>query len=319
MNEMLKHINLQLFAEGETIPAETKEVDSKATDAKQEKPANPFDRLRNGIFGKKEPEKKEPEKKEPDVHPEPEESKEPETKEPEKKEPEAEDEEIVYLGKTIKVKDLPPEERRTYLQKGMNYDKVKERADTAAATLKRIAQVEGFDTVEAYLAELDKKEKARLAEQIEEAAGDPEKINAIVENHPVVRETREEKRKLEFERIRAELSQDTFFKELEPEFNKLIEANPDADPKLVYKIVRSDYLTPEKINELIAKEKESVEKKILADVHDKERRSTPKGGDADDGKGEVIQPTVLSQKLSSVFGIPASKIAQRSHEKMKRS
>jgi hypothetical protein len=53
-------------------------------------------------------------------------------------------------------------------------------------------------------------------------------------------------------------------------------------------------------------------------MHDKERRTVPTGGDTDEGK-EVVQPTEFGKKLAGVFGVSATKVAQRSHEKMKRS
>ncbi|MEN6313248.1 MAG: hypothetical protein ABFD25_03250 [Clostridiaceae bacterium] len=308
---MIKHINLQLFAEGDTIPDEKKETNI-------DKNLETFSiRSAFGLEPKKEPEKK-PEEKKPDekpIEPAKEPIKEPEKdpkKEPVKepvKEPD-EDEEVVYLGKTVKVKDLPKEERKAYLQKGMNYDRIKEKADTANATLLRIAKLEGFKTVDEYLTELNTREKVKVAEQVEEAAGDPDKIDEIVRNHPEVVRTREERQKLEFDRKVDELRKDRFFKELEPQFNALMEANPKTQPELVYKIVRSDYLTPEKIAELITKEKESAEKKVIADVHDKERRAAPKGGDTDDGK-EVVRPTSVMSEMARAFGVSANKVAQR--------
>lgn len=326
-------VNLQLFAEGETNPDETK-VES--NDNKQEKePVNPFDRLYTSKFTKSEPETKEPEKKE-DLKPEDkrediktEASKELETKEPEKK-----DDEFIpikHLGKEVKI---PVTERDKYLQMGYDYGHVKQEAENAKTTLKRIAQAEGFKTVDEYLTELDGREKAKLAEQIEEAVGDPEKINEIVQNHPVVKQTREEKQKLEFEKVKMELSKDEFFKELESQFDDLMVNNPTANPNLVYSVLVGDYVRSDTYKQKLAKEKElaeqekekfkaSVEKKIINDVHDKERRTMPKGGDTGDGK-DIVQPTDFTKKLAGIFfgndsNKYATKIAQRAHERMKRS
>lgn len=327
-------VNLQLFAEGDTIPTEDTKVEN--IDSKQEKePANPFDRLYKVKFAKSEPEKKEPENKadvksgdSPDEK-KTEEVKEPENKPEDKQEPEFD--EILYNKEKVKI---PVAERQTYLQKGYNYDKVKADADNAKAALKRIAQAEGFKSVDEYLAELDSREKAKLAEQIEEAVGDPEKINEIVQNHPVVKQTREEKQKLEFEKVKMELSKDEFFKELENQFDDLMANNPTANPNLVYSVLVGDYVRSDTYKQKLAKEKElaeqekekikaSVEKKIINDVHDKERRTIPKGGDTGDGK-DVVQPTDFTKKLAGIFfgndsNKYATKIAQRAHEKMKRS
>lgn len=308
MNRPIR-IDLQLFAEGDTNLDETKEqnLDNK-------KPVNPFERLiRNGF--KKEPEKKELENE--DIKPEdktPEASKELETKEPEKEETE-EFISLNHLGKEVKILST---ERDKYLQMGLDYTFQKDEAKKAKETLKQIAQAEGFDTVDGYLAEIGNREKAKLAERIEEAIGDPDKINEIVENHPVVKQTREERKKLENEKVRSEISKDVFFKELEAGFEQMMEQNPTVDPKLVYKIIRSDYLTEDKLKEIAAKERESAQKKVIADAHDKEKRSTPTGGDSGDGKS-VAQPTDFTKKLSGIFGVSAQKVAQRVYEKSKRS
>ncbi len=325
---MKEFMNLQLFAEGDTSPEEVKGQDNKP---EGKTARNPFSKLFNKDYTK-EPEKKddtetdekpvdekadkEPDKKpdtKPDVKKAGEEKADEKTEpeEPEKKEPEYD--EIIYNKEKVKI---PVTERQTYLQKGYNYDKVKATADRANEALIRAAKVEGFKTVDEYLKELEMREKALLAEKIDEAGGDPEVIDDIIRNHPEVVKTREERQRLEFEKIRNELKQDRFFKELEGLFDELMIANPTADPRLVYKVIRSDYLTPEKLKEIVAKEKESVEKKVLADVHDKERRTAPTGGDSADDK-ELAQPTEFSRKLAKIFGVSASKIAQRSHERMK--
>jgi hypothetical protein len=133
-------INIQLFAEGDTNLNEKKEtnLDNKPEE-KSETKVNPI----RAAFGLK-PKKpdKEPEDKKPDAKPE---EKKPDAVIPEKepaKEPEFD--EITYNKEKVKI---PVTERQTYLQKGYNYDKVKADADNAKATLKKIAELEGFKTV----------------------------------------------------------------------------------------------------------------------------------------------------------------------------
>lgn len=278
------------------------------------------------IFGlkPKEPEKK-PEEKKPEEKPEvkPEE-KEPETKEPEKK-PEDEFIPIKHLGKEVKI---PVAERDKYLQMGYDYQHVKDEASNAKSTLQKIATAEGFPTVDAYLAELDTRQKAKLAEKIEEAAGDTDKINDIIENHPKVRETKEIARKLENSAAKLELSKDEFFKELEPKLDEMIESNPTIKPDLLYSVIVGNYVRSDAYKQKLAAEKEqaskkeekvkeTAEKKVLADIHDKERRAAPTGGDTSEGK-DTVTPTAFTSKLAGIFGVSASKVAQRSHEMMKR-
>jgi hypothetical protein len=318
---MLKHINLQLFAE-ETIPENKKEtnLDNKTDEG--------FGSAIRSAFGlkPKEPEKKvEPEKKpdDPDnkkVEPEP------DTKEPEKKPDEPEFITIKHLGKEVKI---PVSEQQKYLQMGYDYSHVKTEAESSKAALLRIANLEGFPTVDAYLAEIGNREKTKLAEKIEEAAGDPDKIDEIVQNHPEVIRTREERRKLDEEKRSIEhqtiidgLKKDRFFKDLEPQFNDLMTQNPTVSPDLLYKIAKADHLSDSNIDSLISNAVNaavtSKEKSMMADIHDKERRAAPAGGDTGEGK-DTVTPTAFTSKIAGIFGVSATKVAQRTQEKMKRS
>ena len=331
---MIKNIYLQRFAE-ETIPAKQEEV--KDIGNKPEEP-KPFTSTIRSIFGlkDKEPVKAEPAKeidKKPDEKPveekpveeKPETSKEPDTKEPEK----AAEEEYDTLTVLGKEKKVPVSERKMWMQKGMDYDFVKGEKVKAEAALLRVAKLEGFNTVDEYLAEVGNREKAKLAEQIEEAAGDPDKINEIVQNHPVVVKTKEERRELDYVKAKTELSKSEFFAKLEPELDRLMEVNPTADPKLVYPLIVGQYVMSDEYKQEQAAKgtqaaqekaeaKAAAERKVISNTHDKERRTTPKGGDAGDGK-DVVMASDFTKKISDIFGVSASKVAQRSHEKMKRS
>jgi hypothetical protein len=329
---MLKHINLQLFAE-ETIPAEKKEtnLDNKP----DEKKGEGFGSTIRNAFGlkPKEPEKKEetkPEDKKPDDKPEEkkEETPAPDTKEPEKKTEEPKADEFItikHLGKEVKI---PVSEQQKYLQMGYDYSHVKTEAENSKATLLRIAKVEGFETVDAYLAEIGNREKTKLAEKIEEAGGDPDKIDQLINdriaNHPKVAEVNDKERKLDEreraaqqEKIMGELKKDRFFKDLEPQFNDLMQQNPTVAPDLIYKIVKADHLSDKKIDEIVSSAVTAAvtakEKSLMADIQDKERRAAPKGGDTSDGK-DTVQPTAFTNKLAGIFGVSANKVAQRSHE-----
>lgn len=334
---MKRPINLQLFAE-ETIPEKPGEK------SLETKPDSGFASTIRNAFGLKPKEQqkeqtKEPEKK-PDEKPKeevsevkPEDKQEPETKEPEKKEPEEEFISIKHLGKEVKI---PKAEQQKYLQMGYDYQHVKGEAESAKATLKRIAQTEGFNTVDEYLAELSTREKTKLAEKIEEAAGDPDKIDEIVQNHPVVRQTKEERQKMDEEKksmrykeTKSKLSEDSFFKKLEPELDNLMEKNPTADPNLVYSVLVGNYVRSDVYKQELVKEREAAEKaakekdaakekKIMADIHDKERRAAPIGGDTGEGK-DTVTPSAFTSKIAGVFGVSPQKVAQRAHEKMKRS
>jgi len=288
----------------EPIKPEETNLEKKEQNFKPESELGSTIRNAFGLKPKKET-AKEPDKK-PEVKPEVK----PETKVDEKpEEPKAE--EFITLKVVGKEKKVPIAERDMWMQKGLDYDFQKSEAANAKAALLRVAKLEGFDTVDKYLAELDNREKVKLAERVEEAAGDPDKINEIVENHPKVVETREKDRKNVYRDIKAELSKDQFFKELEPELDRVMEQNPAASPDLVYNVIRSRFLTPDKIKELITKEKDSAVKATIADIHDKERRTEKKGGDADDGTEELARPTAVMSEIAKAFGVSANKVAQR--------
>jgi hypothetical protein len=352
---MFEHINLQLFAE-DTIPAK----EEGKTDSKQ-KQVSEFGLEMRRAFGLpekkagKKPDEQKPEAKpdtapkpedrkpdakqdtKPEVKPEvkPEANKGPDTKAPEgEKKPDGKPAEeydtVVVLGKEKKV---PVSERTMWIQKGLDYDFVKGELAKSKAALQKAAALAGFKTTEEYLANLEKEASKKVAEQIEEAAGDPAKIDEIVRNHPEIVKTREErrllddeKRQIALDRTLAELRKDEFFTELEPQFNTLREQNPTVEASLLYDIVRSRYLTPAKLKELREKERETAKetavKATLADIQDKEKRSAPTGGNADNGGTEVIQPTEFGKKIGNLFGLSKDAIqraAQRTHERLKRS
>jgi len=246
----------------------------------------------------------------------------------------AEFDEIVYNKETVKI---PKSERKTYLQKGYNYDKVKQAADKAkedsaalAAVLQRAAKAAGYKDAAEYVKELDRIEREKLAEDIASAEGDPDKLEAVIENHPVVKQTKAEKEKLAREKalatVKETLRQDRFFKDLEEKFDEITAAHPTVPPELLYKTLRSDYLTTEKLDELIgkekqeaAKEKEAAVKAAIADIQDRSKRGTPKGGDAEgDEPNEAVKPNKLTSDIAKAFGLSPTKVARRSLE-MKKS
>jgi len=319
------------------IPEETNlDVDSEGFENKKAKKPeeDPFDSLSKRDFSQ--PKEKESEKK-PDGKPEekkPDAVIKPDTTGDKIGKVEPEFYEIPYMkdkdGTQLKAK-IPFAERDTYLQKGYNYDKVKQTAETANAslqtansTLLRVARVEGFNTVDEYLAELGNREKVKLAEKIEEAAGDPDAINEIIKNHPIVLATQEKdrslserERKLDFASKKDELRNQKFFKELEPELDQVLERSPGVEPMTVYKFLLGEYTMSGKLDELIKTTKQTTEKKVIADIHDKERRSAPTGGNTDEG-ADVIQPSGFTKKIADIFGVSALEVAKMSHEKMKR-
>jgi hypothetical protein len=323
------------------------EKDAKPEKDTRRKPANedPFAKLIRGeSVRKKKPGEKDVSKavdddgksgdKKPDA-----EKEESNTKGDSGKEKEPEFYEIPYMkdkdGRQMTAK-IPVTERDTYLQKGYNYDakvgKLKQEADKASASLQKAAKLAGFDKTDDYLADLEKKSEAKVAEQIEEAYGDPEKITEILNQHPRMQALSEKERELEAlkkSQTRADaiktLEKEEMYSEVEPELNRMLSDYPDLDPNLAFTIVVGNYMRTGKLSEIMSKQKEdnkkikeSTEKKVLADIHDKERRTAPKGGDTDGTTDSEYHPTESAKTISRIFGVSAKNVARRTHELMKR-
>ncbi|WP_059049997.1 hypothetical protein [Paenibacillus senegalimassiliensis] len=74
---------------------------------------------------------------------------------------------------------IPTEEAPTWIQKGLNYDKLQERAsvlESQAKALERTAKVYGFDDVDTYLAALDKYEQEQAIREEAEKLGVDESV-----------------------------------------------------------------------------------------------------------------------------------------------
>jgi hypothetical protein len=173
---------------------------------------------------------------------------------------------IVYNGETIK---LPVSERKTFLQKGYNYDKVKSKADTYESALQKAAKITGYDSVDAYLEAVENAEKEAEAKQYQQAGADPKAIENLLNNHPVIKQTQDYFNKARITEEKAALKDKKYFKELEPEIDKVLAANPSLSPKLVY-----EYIRGQKLEELIAAELTKAQQKGAEDFVNQSKRGT---------------------------------------------
>ena len=326
MNEPIK-INLQLFAE----ELEETNLDNESNET--EDSGDPFERLYK--MNDKKPTEVEVEAEKPVDKQEDKKIEDAKT-EPDTKELEDKQSEkfitVRHLGKEVQI---PLSERDKYLQMGYDYPHVKDEAKKVKDLLQRTARLNGFEKVEDYIADLDRIEKEKMIEKIENAYGDPVEIENIIKTHPLILQTQEEKqrlddekRKMDYEKRIDSLKKEPFFKELEPELNQLLEQNPNVDPNLAYSVIVGNYFRTGKLKDFeqkaidqVAKAKEATEKKVTADFHDKERRSTPTGGDSNEGS-EYVQSTSFGNKLADIFGLSKEArktVAQETHQKLKRS
>ena len=184
--------------------------------------------------------------------------------------PAPEFDDIVYNGETIK---LPVSERKTFLQKGYNYDKVKSKADTYETALQKAARITGYESVDAYLEAVDNAEKKAEAEQYQRAGADPKAIKDLIKqelsNDPDFKQGKEYLNDLRIEREKAALKDKKYFKELEPEIDKVLKTNPSLSPKFVY-----EYIRGQKLEELIAGELTKAQQKGAEDFVNQSKRGT---------------------------------------------
>jgi hypothetical protein len=180
--------------------------------------------------------------------------------------PAPEFDDIVYNGETIK---LPVSERKTFLQKGYNYDKVKAKADTYETSLQKAARITGYESVDAYLEAVETAEKEAEAQQYQQAGADPKAIEKLLNDHPVIKQTQDYFNKARIAEEKAALKDKKFYKELEPEIDKVLASNPTLSPKFVY-----EYIRGQKLEELIAGEITKAQQKGAEDFVNQSKRGT---------------------------------------------
>ena len=110
------------------------------------------------------------------------------------------------------------DEAPDYIQKGMNYDKVQQKAQEQEQYLNRVARASGFESHEQMVAALDDWEKEQENARYQEAGIDPEKFNQLVSELPEIKEMREIKRQ--------QHEQDMFQREI----NEFVAEFPDVKP-----------------------------------------------------------------------------------------
>jgi hypothetical protein len=120
-------------------------------------------------------------------------------------------------------REIPYEEAPTYIQKGLNYDKVQQRADEYEQDLSRLQQFYGFQSREDLLQALDEAERERERQEYLDRGLDPdaldEVLNKRIEQHPDIQYAREMKKQAEEQqRFQSEVSELlTEFPDLKPE------------------------------------------------------------------------------------------------------
>ncbi len=144
----------------------------------------------------------------------------PETEESGQPEQIQEDEfiEVVYNKEPVKVKKS---EAPTYIQKGMNYDKVKTKAERYETALEKAARLTNHASVDDYLKTIEAEEQRMAAERMKEAGiNDPKVIEEIIDRHPAVQQAKKMTAQQQLQTEAGELAADfkeTFGREIKPE------------------------------------------------------------------------------------------------------
>lgn len=100
------------------------------------------------------------------------------------------------------------DEAPDYIQKGLNYDKVNQRASEYEQHLNRVAQLSGYQTHEEFITALEEAEQQQERQRYEEAGIDPDMFNQFLENHPDMKYAREMRaREQEQQQIQTEVEQ----------------------------------------------------------------------------------------------------------------
>lgn len=148
-----------------------------------------------------------------DQEPETEQDEDDEEDAPAKEEPKAV-RKVKYNKKEVEIEEDKIDE---YLQKGLALDKERERREKSEKALERSAKAAGYDSVEAYIADLDnieakatqkqqdafKELKAKLREEAEENGLDPDLLEKFLDEHPLLQQANEVLSKQEKEREAA--------------------------------------------------------------------------------------------------------------------
>jgi hypothetical protein len=205
--------------------------------------------------------------------------------------PAEEFDEIVYNGEPTKI---PVTERKTYLQKGYNYDKVTEKLKA------REAELAEYQRREAELAALygtDTKDLRRqlIATRAEEQGITPEALEKQLALQQEVENLRRVTREAQLTTEKAKLRDKPFFAELEAEIDALLPTSEHWTVQNAY-----EYLRGKNFEKLTAQAKTSTQKSTIADIQDQARRGITQPG-AKAPAGKPLSPEV--RKIAQAMGV----------------
>jgi len=216
--------------------------------------------------------------------------------------------EITYNKEVIKI---PVSERKALMQKGYNYDKQHDKLSEYETKVKEFEALIGMDMDTA----LERSKANKMQEEIDEYAT---KHNVSDEDAKELIEKDKRIKQLEFDTNvrnhkdqatakKKELANELYFDKLEPDIDKLIQENIDKgqliDVDTAYK-----YLLGTKAKELLIDSKKETEKRTLANIQDRAKRTVQKEA------GSETQTVVISdeaKRMAREMGVDLKKLAKR--------
>jgi hypothetical protein len=173
----------------------------------------------------------------------------------------------------------------------------------------RDAGYSSYAEMQAYI----KSEKARLERERMIAKGiDPDAVNELISNHPVVKQAQEITLKSRIATEKAAISSKPFFKELEHDIDRILAVNPSLPVEAVYSYVRG-----EKLDELLSKSNSDATKRAIADIHDKKSRGLTDSGDSG-GSDDAVELTPEGKRMAEAFGNDPKEIAKYVKKQIRR-
>lgn len=221
---------------------------------------------------------------------------------------EEEYDEIVYNKETIKI---PVSERKALLQKGYNYDKQHDKLSDYEVKVKELESLLGMNLDTA----LEKSRSNRMQEEIDEYSEKhnvtPDEAKELIEKDKRIKalEFKEKARDHKDQALaqKKELANELYFKELEPEIDGLIQENID-NGQLIDVDTAYRYLLGTRAKELLENSKKETEKRTLANVQDRAKRTVQKEA------GSETQTVVISDEaklMAREMGVSLTSLKKR--------
>lgn len=170
------------------------------------------------------------------------------------------------------------------------------------------AGYESYAEMQAYI----KAERARREREHYVSQGiDPDAVNELIGNHPIVKQAQEITLKSKIATEKAAISSKPFYKELEADIDKILAVNPNLPVEAVYSYVRG-----EKLDELLSKSTSDAAKRTIADIHDKKSRGLSDSGDS--GGEDAVELTAEGKRMAAAFGNDPKEIAKYVKKQIRR-